>query len=222
MITLMIQKTRVFNSPFLGVYLRTWEKYTLVPSNLDRDMSRVISESLDTELIELTLGGTKLLGSLSVMNTKGILLSNLASDDEKEKIPSDLNVAFLKDQINALGNDILVNDKAALIHEDFDRKSMRVIEDVLDVEVRKGSFGEIKTVGSCGLITTQGLILPPSMSDEEIDEMSNFFGVKGKIGTANFGSLYVGASVVANSKGALIGEDSTTIEISNIEEALNL
>ncbi|MGC9294230.1 MAG: translation initiation factor IF-6 [Thermoplasmata archaeon] len=218
----MIQKTRVFNSPFLGVYLRTWEKYTLVPSNLDRDMSRIISESLGTELIELTLGGTKLLGSLSAMNSKGILLSNIASDEEKSKIPSDLNIAFLKDQINAVGNDILVNDKAALVHEDFDRKSLRVIEDILDVEVRKGSFGEIKTIGSCGLITTQGLILPPSMSDEEIDEMSNFFGVKGKIGTANFGSLYVGASVVANSKGALIGEDSTTIEISNIEEALNL
>jgi len=218
----MIQKTRVFNSPFLGVYLRTWEKYTLVPSNLDRDMNRTISESLGTELIELTLGGTKLLGSLSAMNSKGILLSNIASDEEKNKIPSDLNIAFLKDQINALGNDILVNDKAALVHEDFDRRSLRVIEDILDVEVRKGSFGEIKTIGSCGLITTRGLILPPSMSDEEIDEMSNFFGVKGKIGTANFGSLYVGASVVANSKGALIGEDSTTIEISNIEEALNL
>lgn len=218
----MIQKTRVFNSPFLGVYLRTWEKYTLVPSNLDRDMNRTISESLGTELIELTLGGTKLLGSLSAMNSKGILLSNIASDEEKNKIPSDLNIAFLKDQINALGNDILVNDKAALVHEDFDRKSLKVIEDILDVEVRKGSFGEIKTIGSCGLITTHGLILPPSMSDEEIDEMSNFFGVKGKIGTANFGSLYVGASVVANSKGALIGEDSTTIEISNIEEALNL
>ncbi len=218
----MIQKTRVFNSPFLGVYLRTWEKYTLVPSNMDRDMTKVISESLGTELIELTLGGTKLLGSLSAMNSNGVLLSNIASNSETIKMPSDVNVAFLEDQINALGNDILVNDKAALVHEDFDRKSIKVIEDVLDVEVKKGSFGDIKTVGSCGLITKKGLILPPNLSDEEIEDMSNFFGVKGKVGTANFGSLYVGASVVANSKGALIGEDSTTIEISNIEEALNL
>ncbi len=218
----MIQKTRVFNSPFLGVYLRTWEKYTLVPSNMDRDMTKVISESLGTELIELTLGGTKLLGSLSAMNSNGILLSNIASDSEMTRMPSDVNVAFLEDQINALGNDILVNDKAALVHEDFDRKSIKVIEDVLDVEVKKGSFGDIKTVGSCGLITKKGLILPPNLNDEEIEDMSNFFGVKGKVGTANFGSLYVGASVVANSKGALIGEDSTTIEISNIEEALNL
>jgi len=218
----MIQKTRVFNSPFLGVYLRTWEKYTLVPSNMDRDMTKVISESLGTELIELTLGGTKLLGSLSAMNSNGVLLSNIASNSETIKMPSDVNVAFLEDQINALGNDILVNDKAALVHEDFDRKSIKVIEDVLDVEVKKGSFGDIKTVGSCGLITKKGLILPPNLSDEEIEDMSNFFGVKGKVGTANFGSLYVGASVVAKSKGALIGEDSTTIEISNIEEALNL
>lgn len=185
-------------------------------------MGRIISESLGTELIEMTLGGTKLIGSLSAMNSKGILLSNLASDDEKSRIPPDINVGFLNDQINALGNDILVNDKAALVHEDFDRRSLKVIEDVLDVEVKKGSLGEIKTVGSCGLITSKGLILPPSMTDEEIDDIGNFFGVKGKVGTANFGSVYIGASVVANSKGALIGEDSTTIEISNIEEALNL
>ncbi len=217
-----MQKTRIMNSPFLGVYLRTWETYTLVPTNLDRDMNKVISESLGTELIQMTIGGTKLLGSLSVMNSKGIIMSNMTSEDELSLIPKDLTVTVLKDQINALGNDILVNDKAALVHEDFDNKSLKIIEDALDVEVKRGSFGDIKTVGSCGLLTSKGLILPPSMTDEDIDDISNFFGIKGKIGTANFGNVYVGASVVANSEGALIGEDSTTIEISNIEEALNL
>ncbi|MEM0134120.1 MAG: translation initiation factor IF-6 [Thermoplasmatales archaeon] len=218
----MIQVTRIFNSPFLGVYLRTWEAYTLVPKNLDRDIKSLVSRSLKTEPIEMSIGSSNLLGSLSVMNSNGMIFGNIVSEEELGVIPKDTNVAVLKDNLNAVGNNILVNDKAALIHEDFTDESVKKIKDVLGVEVVKGTFRDIKTVGSSGLITASGLIIPPNMTDEEIDELGKLFGVKGRVGTANFGSLYVGASVVSNSKGALIGEDSTTIEISNIEEALNL
>jgi translation initiation factor 6 len=218
----MIQVSRIFNSPFLGVYLRTWEDYTLVPRNADRDIKSLVSHYLKTEPLEMTIGSSNLLGSLSAMNSNGMILSNIASEDEIGAIPGDLNVAVLKDSLNAVGNNILVNDKAALIHEDFNNDSVNVIKDVLGVEVFRGKFKEVKTVGSSGLITKSGLIIPPNMTDDEIEELGKIFGVKGRVGTANFGSLYVGASVVSNSKGALIGEDSTTIEISNIEEALNL
>ncbi|MCL5788872.1 MAG: translation initiation factor IF-6 [Candidatus Thermoplasmatota archaeon] len=218
----MIQVSRIFNSPFLGVYLRTWEEYTLVPRNADRDIKGLVSHYLKTEPIEMTIGSSNLLGSLSVMNSNGMIISNIASDEEIGTIPDDLNVAVLKDNLNAVGNNILVNDKAALIHEDFSDDSVRVIKDVLSVEVFRGRFREVRTVGSSGVITRSGMVIPPNMTDEEIEELGRIFGVKGRVGTANFGSLYVGASVVCNSKGALIGEDSTTVEISNIEEALNL
>ncbi|MCL4446864.1 MAG: translation initiation factor IF-6 [Thermoplasmatales archaeon] len=218
----MIQVSRIFNSPFLGVYLRTWEKYTLVPKNTDRDISGLVSHYLKTEPLEMTIGSSNLLGSLSVMNSNGMVFSNIASEEELRVIPKDINFVVLKDNLNAVGNNILVNDKAALVHEDFSDESVRIIRDVLGVEVLKGEFREVKTVGSSGLVTTSGLIIPPNMTDEEIEELGRIFGVKGRVGTANFGSLYVGASVVSNSKGALIGEDSTTVEISNIEEALNL
>lgn len=218
----MIQITRIFNSSFLGVYLRTGENYTLVPSHLDRDIGGMISSTLKTESIEVTIGGSKLLGSLAIMNSNGIILSNIVSEEELPKMPDSMNVAIIKDKLNAVGNNILANDKAALVHEDFRDKSMKLIEDTLGIEVIKGKIGDVKTVGSCGLVTASGLILPPNVSDEEIENIGNLFGVKGKVGTANFGSIYIGASVVSNSKGALIGEDSTTVEISNIEEVLNL
>ncbi|MCL5408245.1 MAG: translation initiation factor IF-6 [Candidatus Thermoplasmatota archaeon] len=218
----MIQVSRIFNSPFLGVYLRTWEEYTLVPRNTDRDIKSLVSTYLKTEPLEMTIGSSKLLGSLSVMNSNGMIFSNIISEDELGVIPRDVNVAVLRDNLNAVGNNILANDRAALIHEEFTDESVKTIGDVLGVEIFKGKFKEVRTVGSSGLITSSGLVIPPNMTDEEIEELGKIFGVKGRVGTANFGSLYVGASVVSNSKGALIGEDSTTIEISNIEEALNL
>ncbi|MCL4412819.1 MAG: translation initiation factor IF-6 [Candidatus Thermoplasmatota archaeon] len=218
----MIQVTRIFNSPFLGVYLRTWEDYTLVPRNSDRDFKGMTSHYLKTEPIEMTIGGSNLLGSMTVMNSNGMIFSNIVSEEELKNIPKDVNYAVLKDNLNAVGNNILANNKAALIHEEFSDESVRTIGEVLGVEVVKGKFREVRTVGSSGLITSSGLVIPPNMTDDEIDELGKLFGVKGRVGTANFGSLYIGASVVSNSKGALIGEDSTTVEISNIEEALNL
>jgi translation initiation factor 6 len=218
----MIQVTRIFNSPFLGVYLRTWEDYTLVPRNSDRDFKSMTSHYLKTEPIEMTIGGSNLLGSMTVMNSNGMIFSNIVSEEELKNIPKDVNYAVLKDNLNAVGNNILANNKAALIHEEFSDESVRTIGEVLGVEVVKGKFREVRTVGSSGLITSSGLVIPPNMTDDEIDELGKLFGVKGRVGTANFGSLYIGASVVSNSKGALIGEDSTTVEISNIEEALNL
>ncbi|MCL4411928.1 MAG: translation initiation factor IF-6 [Candidatus Thermoplasmatota archaeon] len=218
----MIQVTRIFNSPFLGVYLRTWEDYTLVPRNSDRDIKSMASHYLKTEPIEMTIGGSNLLGSMAVMNSNGMIFSNIVTEEELKNIPKDVNYAVLEDNLNAVGNNILANNKAALIHEEFSDESVRTIREVLGVEVVKGKFKEVRTVGSSGLITSSGLVIPPNMTDDEIDELGKIFGVKGRVGTANFGSLYIGASVVSNSKGALIGEDSTTVEISNIEEALNL
>lgn len=218
----MIQVTRIFNSPFLGVYLRTWEDYTLVPRNSDRDIKSMASHYLKTEPIEMTIGGSNLLGSMAVMNSNGMIFSNIVTEEELKNIPKDVNYAVLEDNLNAVGNNILANNKAALIHEEFSDESVRIIREVLGVEVVKGKFKEVRTVGSSGLITSSGLVIPPNMTDDEIDELGKIFGVKGRVGTANFGSLYIGASVVSNSKGALIGEDSTTVEISNIEEALNL
>lgn len=218
----MIQVTRIFNSPFLGVYLRTWEDYTLVPRNSDRDIKSMTSHYLKTEPIEMTIGGSNLLGSMAVMNSNGMIFSNIVTEEELKNIPKDVNYAVLEDNLNAVGNNILANNKAALIHEEFSDESVRTIREVLGVEVVKGKFKEVRTVGSSGLITSSGLVIPPNMTDDEIDELGKIFGVKGRVGTANFGSLYIGASVVSNSKGALIGEDSTTVEISNIEEALNL
>lgn len=218
----MIQTTRVFNSPFIGVYLRTWENFTLVPKNTDRDIKSLVEYYLKTEPVSMTIGGSNLLGSLAIFNSSGIVFSNIVTEEEIRSIPDGLNVAVLKDNLNAVGNNILANDKAALIHEEFSSSSVKTIGDILGVEVIRGRFRDVKTVGSSGLVTSRGMVIPPNMTDEEIEEIGRVFGVRGRVGTANFGSPYVGASVVSNSKGALIGEDSTTVEISNIEEALDL
>ena len=40
--------------------------------------------------------------------------------------------------------------------------------------------------------------------------------------TVNHGSKYIGAGILANSKGALVGDETTPIEMGRIEDGLSL
>ena len=76
--------------------------------------------------------------------------------------------------------------------------------------------------GSCGLVTNKGLLLHRDTTEEEMKKAEEILKVKGDIGTANFGTPYVGTSGMANSKGLVIGEKTSGPEISRAVEALDL
>jgi translation initiation factor 6 len=133
-----------------------------------------------------------------------------------------MNVLFIEDKINAVGNDILVNDKAALVHLDFDKETVKHIGDALDVEVVRGQIGGIKTVGSAAVVTNKGMVVHPETQEEEEEFLKELFGVPVYLSTANYGSRMVGAGVVANSKGAVVGENCSNVEVDRIENALDL
>jgi translation initiation factor 6 (aeIF-6) len=65
------------------------------------------------------------------------------------------------------------------------------------------------------------MIVTPGATEEEIKFLSELFKTNVKAGTANFGSIYVGASILANSKGVLVGADTTPIELGRIDDVLS-
>ena len=127
---------------------------------------------------------------------------------------------MIQDKLNAAGNDILVNDKGCLVHPDIKDKFLKEIEDVLGVPVVKGTIAGLKTVGMSAVVTGKGLLCHPKASDEELRVLEKVFGVPVMIGTVNHGSPVIGSGLVANSKGAIIGNLTTGIEMGRIEEAL--
>jgi len=216
----MIKKTSINGSPFVGVYASCNNSFAVLPNiEINED---VFKKTLKVETFKTTLGGSPLIGSLMVMNSKGAVVTNFASDEDVSFLFDKINVFFVEDKINAIGNDVLANDKAALVHVDFDKETIRYIEDALDVEVVKGEIGGIKTVGSAAIVTNKGMLVHPNVKDEEIEFLKNLFGVPVYISTANYGSLYVGASIVANDYGAVVGDKTSNVEIDRIENALDI
>ena len=80
----LVQKD-LFNSPYAGVFCSTNDNLTLVPPGIPADDMEAISEALCTKLEIITLGGSRVLGTLIAMNNNGILVSNIVTELELEK-----------------------------------------------------------------------------------------------------------------------------------------
>ncbi len=216
----MIRKTSILRSNFIGVYARVWEDVAFVPAPIEDYSLRDIEEGLQVKTEKILIDNANLIGSLMVINSKGIILP-VNSDKLELKLASDRNILYLKDRINAVGNDIVTNDRAAMVHKGYTASSIKKISDALDVEVVKGTIGGIKTVGSASVLSAKGMLVTPDADEEEMKFLSDLFKVPVKSGTANFGNMYVGSSILANSKGVLVGKDTTPVEIGRIDDILS-
>lgn len=217
----MIQKISILLSNFIGVYARAWEDVVFLPSNVEDDVAAQISEGLQVPVERLLIDNSSLVGAFMALNSNGIVISRNGTEHTFSDELSGRNILILKDKVNAIGNDVIANDHAAMIHKSFTASSQKKIEDVLGVEVVKGTIGGIKTVGSAAVLTKKGMLVTPEASEEEMRTLSNLFKVPVKEGTANFGNMYVGSSIVANSKGVFVGKETTPIETGRIDDILS-
>jgi translation initiation factor 6 len=70
--------------------------------------------------------------------------------------------------------------------------------------------------------TNLGVLAHPHATEAELKAVQAALQVPAMITTANYGTAQVGACLVANSKGAVLGSRTTPIEIGRIEEGLRL
>ena len=218
----MIRKISILTNSFIGINARSWEDLAFIPTNAEPQLDNDFQEVLGVNPVRCYLDNTSLIGVLLTMNNNGIVVNgNVSPEYMKELVPDrNLNIVSIDDSINAVGNDIVTSDHGAIIHEDFSKKSEKLISDALGVEVVRKSIGGIKTVGSGSVVTNKGMIVNPETTDEEIEFLKDFFKVPVKIGTANYGSIFVGSCIIANSKGALVGTNTTPIELGRIDDVL--
>ena len=69
----LIQKD-LFNSPYAGVFCATNDSLTLAPPGIPKDDLVDIEIALGTSVKTVTIGGSRVLGTLLAMNNNGILV----------------------------------------------------------------------------------------------------------------------------------------------------
>lgn len=217
----------LFNSPYSGVFCATNDSLTFIPPGIPSDDMEAISEALGTRIEVVTIGGSSVLGTLIAMNSKGILVSNLITTMESDKIEaiaSDLGLNFgvLSERSNAIGNNFLINDRGGFCNERLTSRSKTSAEEVLGIKIESRSLNRMDTLGMIGCVTNKGGLCHPEISDEEKGIMEKVLEVPVMEGTVNFGMPLVGAGVISSTNGAVCGRQSTGVELGRVEEALRL
>ena len=217
----------LFNSPYSGVFCATNDLLTFIPPGIPSDDMEAISEALGTRIEVVTIGGSSVLGTLIAMNSKGILVSNLITTMESDKIEAiasdiGLNFGVLSERSNAIGNNFLINDRGGFCNERLTNRSKTSAEEVLEIKIESRSLNRMDTLGMIGCVTNKGGLCHPEISDEEKGIMEKVLEVPVMEGTVNFGMPLVGAGVISSTNGAVCGRQSTGVELGRVEEALRL
>ena len=217
----MLKRVNLTGNPNLGVYISVTDEIAIVPFNLPEIMEKYIIETLKVEIIRSSIAGSNLNGALSVGNSKGLIVSPYTFDKEIESLESNgLTVAKIPDKYTAVGNIIALNDNGAIATPLLSDNSVKIIEDVLELEVERSSLANSNIIGSLATVTNKGALLHPETTTEEIDFVEEVFQVPANIGTVGRGIPLVGACSIANSYGAIVAENTTGPEMVRIEESL--
>jgi translation initiation factor 6 len=215
----MIRTVDIYDTPMIGVFATCTEDVVLIPPNTKPETCALLENSLNVRVVETIVNGSVVVGALSRGNSNGFLVSYGTDTDELQKLTG-VQVKILPDKLNAVGNIVLANDFAALVHPELSDRAIEAIAETLKVEVYRGTIAGMKNVGMAGVITNQGLLVHPKVTLLERENLESIFKLPVNIGTTNFGTQMLGSGVLANSKGYLAGAETTGPELGRIEEAL--
>ncbi len=218
----MMRFSRYAGNPNIGVFAVANESVSFIAGDADPLFVKDVEEALQVETHLTTVAGSFVVGSLVVMNSNGAVVSGLSEESELSRIGKILPVTALDDPLNAAGNNILANDNGALVNPDYSKDVIKAISDALGVECVPASIAGINTVGSICKVSNKGCVCHADASEEDLATIKDVLKVEAQKTSVNHGSRMVGAGILANSKGALIGDITTPIEMGKIEDGLNL
>lgn len=226
----MIIQQNFFGNSNIGVFAFATDKYCVVPIGLTKRTIKLLEDTLKTPVFAINIAHSHIIHTLSIGNTNGYLVPNTVMEAEiliLKKHLEDVNVAKITTELTALGNNILCNDKAAIINPDFEKDQIKIIEDALGVEVIEGKVlgtEEPGIVGSHALCTNKGVLVHIDATDEILKWLGETLHVEMNvgIGTINAGYPYVASGAIVNSYGAVVGEDTTPPEIVRLGEVFEV
>lgn len=214
----MIQTITIQESPVIGAFATCTEDIVLVPVSTPKDVQDKLRQMLQADVVETLVNGSTIVGSLCRGNSSALLIPKDSGLKGQEKI--DISVFEMPGKLNAVGNVVLANDTAALVHPELSDSSVEAIKNALKVDVLRGTIGGVKTVGMAGVATNKGLLVSPRATASELEVLEELFDLPVDIGTANYGTQMVGSGLLANSKGYVAGSQTTGHELGRIEDAL--
>jgi translation initiation factor 6 len=214
-----MERTITFaGDPNIGVFTRVVGDIAIIPPESPAEYKAAVKAALQVELVETTIQGSSIIGSLVAGNSRGLVVSGLASEEEVAILSKHRKVFLLHESMNAAGNVIMANDTFAAVHPDMPVDMMHAIGEFLEVEVFTLVLGGVKTVGMAGVATNKGVIVHPRATDQQIARIEAVAKVPVGTGSINMGSGLVGTGLLVNENGYIAGNATSGFELGRVED----
>jgi translation initiation factor 6 len=214
-----MERTITFaGDPNIGVFARVLGDIAIVPPESTEEFKTAVRNALEVTLVETTIQGSSIIGSLVAGNSRGVVVSGLATEEEIDLLAEHREVLLLNESMNAAGNVIMANDTFAAVHEDMPTDLAKAIGEFLGVAVIHLTLGGVKTVGMAGVATNKGVIVHPRATERQIAVLEEIAKVPVGTGSINMGGALVGTGLLVNEKGYLAGNATSGFELGRIED----
>jgi translation initiation factor 6 len=220
-----IEKLRILGNDYVGAWCTATDKFFITGNEMSPSEQETVAKALGVKGFGANVSNSGLLGIYIAANSRGVLLPHGTDDrelDEIRKMLPDIRVDILYSDYNALKNNILVNDKVAIINPNYSRDEERRISDTLDVETYRMTIAGYHTVGAHNILTNKGIVINNRASEQDADKIKHITGFRPEQSTANRGALSIGICVIANSNGLIVGDMTTGYEMARIAETLDI
>ena len=203
----------------IGIYLRLTNEYCFSACEEIAVEGYSINKQ-NTKLIKSTIGGLKNVGKMIVGNSKGVLISDNCTESElkniKSQLKANMKVEIIHQQISSLSNCVVCNDSVALVHPDFDEKTIELIKNTLGVKVIKQTIGGNPLVGNYCVMSNKDVIVSPNITVEEYIDIYENTSLPVIMSTVNSGCNIINTGIAMNDSVVIVGSDTEDNEIDTI------
>jgi translation initiation factor 6 len=202
----------------IGVFCRVFDDIAVVPPTATVEFREALSGLLDVEVLVTSIQGSEIVGALLSGNSRGLVVSGLASEKELSVLREYREVLLLDRGMNAAGNIILANNSMTCVHPDLPVSVAARVEELLGNPVTRIAFAGIKTVGMAAVATDKGIMVHPRSTAGELAALEKISDLPIGTGSVNMGSGLVGTGLLANRQGYLAGAGTSGYELGRIED----
>ena len=212
----------IYRTSSIGIFLRSNDKHLLIPPGISPSKTKKLGSYMDATTTVISIAGSRLLGPLSVMNGKGVVISKLAEDVEIDVIKraTGLRVERLSSQYTSVGNLVAANDNGAVVSKILGKEAISEISEVLDVPVKMMEVASYVQVGSVITASNAGAIVHPGATEEQVGEIEDILKVEVEPATVNRGVPLVSSGAVLNSKNMMVGSLTSGPELMILGRAM--
>ncbi len=210
-----ILTTSFLGDPNIGLYGFATDRYSIC------GVKNRHFEKLGVPFHTIALYGTHLTGLFAAGNSRGIVVSEFIGKRDVSHLRSFTKVLVLDTSYTAMGNLVLANDNGVVISPLL-RKFRKEIAEFFNVECQISNIAGTAVPGSVAVATNVGCVVHPKIRPAETKLLENVLKVPLTISTVSFGSPFVKSGIIANTKGVLVSEETSGIELGYISEAFGL